>query len=220
MLPKFRPIVNRAPGRLLHPQASTIACGRPSGFRLIPDSTAHRPTPENFIFRLRLERNLPSASKSDWASHDAHYECPTVSRCQHLFWCEALEIEMPIGALIGSLRPWVFLSEGEGTWMSMMGDIFNQSWYTISCAFEPFFLICALGCVEEALLFEAEVQRLDQIVRSKPLILKPVRIHSTQRMVSMALGKLFSSQYIGVSRRSLGLEALAMAGQLATQACG
>jgi hypothetical protein len=27
-LPKFRPIVERAPGRLLHPQASTIARGR------------------------------------------------------------------------------------------------------------------------------------------------------------------------------------------------
>jgi hypothetical protein len=30
-LPKFRPIVERAPGRLLHPQASTIARGRNSG---------------------------------------------------------------------------------------------------------------------------------------------------------------------------------------------
>lgn len=49
--------------------------------------------------------------------------------------------------------------------MSMMGDMFNERYRAIIYSVGSLFSLCALVCIETALLAEAKFQRSDQLSR-------------------------------------------------------
>jgi hypothetical protein len=65
-LPKFRPIVERAPGRLLHPQASTIARGRNTIPLPNPPKSRLKPLISPLaLLKSCLEATIPSSNLSE-----------------------------------------------------------------------------------------------------------------------------------------------------------